>query len=260
MLISFRGGKINYSDTGSGKVIVLIHGYLESMQVWESFANKLSENFRVVGIDMPGHGNSSLSGEENSMEMFALVIKAVLDSLSIKKAFLTGHSMGGYATLAFLEFFPEYLSGYLLFHSHPLKDMPDTIEKRKLSIGIVENGKKEEMIPGFVRGLYAPKNLDTLHEAVERSINIASMTDGKTIIADLKGMMARPDRTYLIESGKVPFLWILGTMDCHIDYQAIQQKVRLPENAQVVILKNSGHMGFIEEEDESLEVITQFAR
>jgi len=116
------------------------------------------------------------------------------------------------------------------------------------------------MIPGFVHGLYAPKNLDRLKEAVEKSVSVALGTDKKTIIADLRGMMARPDRSNIVREAKVPFLWILGTMDSHIDYRTIQQKVRLPENAQIVILENSGHMGFIEEEELSVKAIGEFVK
>lgn len=258
MLISFRGGKIHYSDSGSGKVIVLIHGYLESMEVWENLTGRLSQKFRILRIDLPGHGRSDLYSDMNSMELMAEAIKELLDFHGIKKAFLVGHSMGGYAALAFLQLFPEYLSGYSLFHSHPLSDTAEAVEKRKQNIVLAENGKKDEMIPGFVRGLYAPENLDKLKEAVKKSVSVASGTDKKTIIADLRGMMARPDRTNLVREAKVPFLWILGTMDSHIDYRAIQQKVRLPENAQIVVLENSGHMGFIEEEELSVKAIEDF--
>jgi len=131
MLISFRGGKIHYSDSGCGEIIVLIHGYLESMEVWENFAGRLSQKFRILRIDLPGHGHSDLFSDINSMELMAEVIKEILDIQGIKKVFLIGHSMGGYAALAFLQLFPEYLSGYSLFHSHPLSDTAETVEKRK---------------------------------------------------------------------------------------------------------------------------------
>ncbi len=114
------------------------------------------------------------------------------------------------------------------------------------------------MIPDFVRGLYAGKNLEVFKESVERSENIAASTDAKTIIADLKGMMDRTSRVNLIEDGKVPFLWILGTMDSHISHAEMQQKINLPANARVVILNNSGHMGFIEEEDLAVKYLTEF--
>jgi pimeloyl-ACP methyl ester carboxylesterase len=61
-----------------------------------------------------------------------------------------------------------------------------------------------------------------------------------------------------MEEGRVPCLWILGAMDNYIECETIQTRVKLPSNARVVILKKSGHMGFIEEEDISIEVITEF--
>jgi len=258
MLFSFRGGKIHYYDSGSGKVIVLIHGYLETSEVWEEYSRKLSQNFRVLRVDLPGHGLSDIVDSTNTMELLAEAIKELLDLLTVKKAFIAGHSMGGYATLAFLQMFPEYLSGYSLFHSHPLGDAPEAIEKRKQNIRIVEEGGKENMIPDFIRGLYAGTNYEKCKAALDRSILIASGTNEKTIIADLKGMMARPSRVTVVEEGKVPFLWILGTMDNHINYESIQERVKLPGNAKVVILNNSGHMGFIEEEEASVNVITDF--
>ncbi|MBI5010541.1 MAG: alpha/beta hydrolase [Bacteroidia bacterium] len=259
MFISFRGGKINYADSGKGKVIVLIHGYLETMEVWDQFAGNVVKNFRVITIDLPGHGQSDIIGETNSMEVFAEAIKEVLEFRGIRKCLLVGHSMGGYATLAFLRLYPEYLSGFCLFHSHPFADPPEVIEKRVKNIKLIEAGNKDEMIPGFVHGLFAGTNLEDLKEKVEKSVEIASGTSEATIIADLRGMMKRPSLLNLIEEGKVPFLWILGTMDSHINHAAIQQNVRLPENSRVVILHNSGHMGFIEEEKLSVKYITEFA-
>jgi len=259
MKISFRGGNIHYSDTGRGRVIVLIHGYLETMEVWEDFAGQLAKKFRVITIDLPGHGQSDCNFETNTMEIFAESIREVLDFLGLEKVFLAGHSMGGYATLAFLRSYPGYLSGYCLFHSHPFADSPGGIEKRGSNIRLIEAGKKDEMIPDFVRGLYAGKNLEVLKESVERSVKIASGTYEKTIIADLRGMMERPSGLHLIEEGKVPLLWILGTMDSHINHAEIQQKVRMQVNARVVILYNSGHMGFIEEEELAVKYLTEFA-
>lgn len=260
MSLSFKGGKISYNDSGKGSVIVLLHGYLESAEVWKNFSNALSSGFRIITIDLPGHGQSGVGNDINTMEFMASAVKDVIDDAGISKIFLIGHSMGGYVTLAFLELFSEYLTGYCLFHSHPLADVPEIIAKRKRDISFIEDGKKEQMIPQFIQKLYAAKNIDKLQSAFVRSLAIASKTDKGTIIADLKGMMARSDRAYLIEEGKVPFLWILGAMDSHIDYQAIQQKVRLPENAKVVVLKNSGHLGFIEEEDLSVKVLEDFVK
>ena len=61
-----------------------------------------------------------------------------------------------------------------------------------------------------------------------------------------------------MESGKVPCLWILGTMDSYIPYETVVAKVKLPSNATKVVLEKSGHLGFIEEEENSVKAITEF--
>jgi pimeloyl-ACP methyl ester carboxylesterase len=259
MLIPFKNGKINFSDKGSGHTIVLIHGYMETSEVWESFADRISQKFRTLSIDLPGHGLSDFCNEVNSMELMAESVTRVLDSLNIPKAFFVGHSMGGYVALAALQFFPERLSGITLFNSHPFADSPDVIEKRKINIALVESGKKSNMIPGFVQNLYAAQNLKTMQKAVDRSLSIASAINDKTIIADLKGMIRRPSSVDLVEKGQIPLLWILGDNDNHINCNEALKSVTLPPNSEVAVLQNVGHMGFIEAEEVSANILTKFA-
>ncbi len=253
-------GKIHYKDQGKGPVIMLIHGYLETSEIWSSFAKRLSENFRVITVDLPGHGKSENADEVLTMDFMASILAKLLENLNIRKVFLTGHSLGGYVTLAFAELYTDLLSGYCLFHSHPFADDSGKIEKRKVEAGVVEKGKKDWFIPGNITKLYATTNLQKFSESLKRSIEIALKIPDETIIAVLKGMITRPSRVSAMESGKVPYLWILGTMDNLINCGEIQSRIRVPKNAEVIILKNSGHMGFIEEEDRSVTVITEFVK
>ena len=259
MQTPFKNRKINFSDKGAGHVIVLIHGYMETSEVWENFADRASQMFRTLSIDLPGHGLSYLCNEINSMELMAESVIAVLDSLKISKALLVGHSMGGYAALAALQLFPERLSGITLFNSHPFADSPEAIEKRYKNIALVEAGKKDNMISNFVNNLYAAQNLKTMPEAVDKSLSIASEISDKTIIADLKGMIERPSRVGLVEEGKVPLLWILGDKDIHINCDEALKAVKLPSNSEVAILSRVGRMGFIEAEEVSADILIKFA-
>jgi pimeloyl-ACP methyl ester carboxylesterase len=260
MIFSFNKGRIHFSDRGTGNTIVLLHGYLESSEIWNGFEDKLVSEFRVISIDLPGHGLSSVYGDVHTMEYMANVVKELLDSLKIKKVFLTGHSLGGYVTLAFLDLFPAYLTGYCLFHSQPFFDPEEVIEKRKREIAIVKAGKKDLMYPDNVIRMFAPSNLDQFATALEKSKAIASKLPAGGIIAMLNGMMIRPSRLAFMEEGRVPLLWILGSMDNYIPCDFIQSKVTLPANAKVLLLKNSGHLGFIEEEQKSFDAITEFVR
>ena len=126
----YKDGRIHYTDQGRGKVIVLLHGYLETSEVWDGYSAKLAEKYRVISPDLPGHGQSDIFGEILSMELMTEIIEGLLNYLEIEKVFLTGHSLGGYVTIAYTENFPERSTGYCLFHSHPLADSPDVLEKR----------------------------------------------------------------------------------------------------------------------------------
>jgi pimeloyl-ACP methyl ester carboxylesterase len=253
----YKSGTISYSSYGAGNVIVLLHGYLESEQIWEKFALKLSLKFRVICIDLPGHGSSGTYGEIHTMEFMAAAVKSLVDSIGIKKFFLAGHSLGGYVALAFLELFPDSLAGYCLFHSQPFADQPQAIEKRKREIELVKAGKKNLMYPLNVEKMFANSNLDKFSDALKQSMKIASETPDDGIIAILNGMIARPARLSFLEAGRVPLLWILGSQDNYISLD-ILDRVKLPESAEVVILINSGHLGFIEEEEESLKAMEDF--
>lgn len=255
---SYRGKRIWFKSSGKGKAIVLLHGYLESSDVWNGFGEKLSKKYRIISVDLPGHGLSDIYGEVHTMEFMATAVKELLDSLDIRRAFLVGHSLGGYITLAFLDLFPGYLSGYCLFHSQPFADTPEALEKRIREINIVKMGKKNLMYPDNVIRMFAPTNLEKFSGALQRSKNIASHIPGEGIIAVLKGMMERPSRKTIMEEGRVPCLWILGSMDTYIPYDSIQARVNLPSNAETIILKNSGHLGFIEEEELSVITVTRF--
>ncbi|OFY61673.1 MAG: hypothetical protein A2V64_02515 [Bacteroidetes bacterium RBG_13_43_22] len=254
----YKGGRIHYTDQGKGRVIVLIHGYLETHEVWKDFARKLAGKHRVICVDLPGHGKSDLLSATLTMDSIAEIIMEMLKSTGIEKVFLTGHSLGGYIALAFAEHYPGMLSGYCLFHSHPLADAPEALGKREREIALVKAGKKDLMYPDNVSKMFAAVNLEKLTGRLQRSKEIASSIPGEGIIAVLRGMMARPSRLAVMESGRVPCLWILGAMDNYINCELAQTIVRLPENAKLVILKNSGHLGFIEEEAKSLEILTKF--
>jgi pimeloyl-ACP methyl ester carboxylesterase len=106
--------------------------------------------------------------------------------------------------------------------------------------------------------MFADSNLEKFAGQLEQSKAIASGIRAEGIIAVLKGMMARPSRVKIMEAGSVPCLWILGAMDNYIPAVSMIQKVKLPANAQLLLLEDSGHLGFIEEKEKSAKALTEF--
>lgn len=260
MTIQFEGIKVSYSSTGTGKPLVLLHGYLEAAEVWAPFAQRLSGDFRVIAVDLPGHGDSGVKGDTHTMEFLAGAVRAVISDAGEKRVFMIGHSLGGYVTLAFAELYPEMLAGYSLFASHPHADTPEAVAKRNREIEVVKAGKKNIMYPGNISMMFAEMNQKTMAVELRRSKTIASRNSGEGIIAMLNGMIARPSRKSLVESGKIPLLWILGRHDLYFTPERAIRDTVLPPNTEVVILEKSGHLGFIEEPEISAELVDGFAR
>ncbi|MBN2521018.1 MAG: alpha/beta hydrolase [Bacteroidales bacterium] len=257
-IITYKDMPIRFDDGGEGTPVVLLHGYLESLNIWDDFASPLSEKYRVIAIDLPGHGETGVIDETSSMEFMAEIVKAVLDYLEIEKCFLIGHSMGGYVTLAFLQLYPERLSGFSLFHSKPQPDTPAAIENRKRSIKLVKEGKKELIVNTNVPNCFASINLEKFKDEVEFAKQIARKTPDEGIIAALNGMLQRPSRDKILAETELPFLFILGKQDNFITFNDIYPTFKLPKNGKFLILDNSGHMGFMEEKDKALEGVIYF--
>ncbi|MBN1339311.1 MAG: alpha/beta fold hydrolase, partial [Bacteroidales bacterium] len=135
--LAFNRGKIHYSDTGTGPAIVLLHGFLESLEIWDDFTKELSKEFRIIAIDLPGFGKSSDVAEVHTMEMMAKAVYEVLSHLNTGQVVITGHSMGGYAALAFAASHPEKMKGLVIFHSHAAADSEEARINRDRAIRAV---------------------------------------------------------------------------------------------------------------------------
>lgn len=251
---------ISYDDTGNGRPLVFLHGYLEAKEVWQPLTEILSREYRIIAIDLPGHGASGITGEVHTMEYIAEAAREVIRDAGTDRVIIIGHSLGGYAALAFTAMYPENLAGYVLFHSHPYADTPEAMEKRNREISLVRAGKKDLMYPGNVSMMFAEENFEIMAEAVDRFKRIASGNPGEGIIALLNGMKARPSRKDVVEGGVVPLLWILGRHDRYFSPRKALGDIKLPMNAEVEILESSGHLGFIEETEKSARLIAGFAR
>lgn len=253
-----KNGRIYYSDRGQGLPVVLIHGYLENSEVWAGFADRLARKYRVIAVDLPGHGRSDVFGDIHGMDFMAGLIKELLGEADTGPVFMTGHSMGGYVTLAFADLFPDLLKGYCLFHSHPFADSPEIFEKREMDIGMVLSGNKDRIFPDSISRLFAKCNLEKYAGETERLKKIAAAIPERGIIAALRGMMERPSRVEVMEDNNIPCLWLLGGMDNHIDSAEATAKAQLSNKIKIAILKNSGHIGFIEEPERSFTLLDSF--
>lgn len=250
---------VHVCDSQKGdKCVVLLHGYLESLLVWEDFVPFLYKELRVVTLDLPGHGISIVTGEVHTMEFLADTVADALRALGIERCTLVGHSMGGYVALAFCERHPEMLDGIVLLSSTPNSDTPEKAENRRREIALVKAGKKDLLARVAPEAGFAEENRARMKEAIEDLAEQVFVTEDEGIVALLNGMIARADRNEMLRASQVPQLFILGRKDGYIPVEAAEQLVKEHPQARVVWLENSGHMGFLEEPEATASAILDF--
>jgi len=232
-----------------GYALVFLHGYLESSEIWNHFATLFADEYFVVCIDIPGHGKSAVLSENAGMEQWADAIIKVCDHIGIPAFYLTGHSMGGYLSLAILEKYPDKLNSVVLLHSHCLSDSEEKKANRDREIGLIKDGKKELIINTSIPNLYATENLEAFAEQVEISKSIALQTTEEGIISALNAMKSRPDRSNVLSQTDVPVLLVGGRKDNLIPFEMMEKMKALSPSIKLIPLEKSGHMGFIEQSE-----------
>ena len=252
---------LHVCDSQKGdKCVVLLHGYLESMLVWEDFVPFLYKELRVVTLDLPGHGISVVAGEVHTMEYLADTVADGLRALGIARCTAVGHSMGGYVALALCERHPELLDGVVLLSSTPNPDTPEKAENRRREIALVRAGRKDALARVAPEAGFAEENRPRMKDAIEDLAEQVFVTEDEGIVALLNGMIARKDQNDMLRASKVPQLFILGRRDGYIPPEAAEKMVAEHPQAGVVWLEHSGHMGFLEEPEATAQAILGFVR
>ena len=252
---------LHVCDSEEGdKVVVLLHGYLENMLVWEEFIPLIYKDVRVITLDIPGHGISEVKGEIHTMDFLADTLAAALEKLSVKSATIVGHSMGGYMALAFAERYPDRTDGVVLLHSTPYADSEEKKKNRQREISLVKSGKKELLAHTAPEAGFAAENRSRFRTEIEDLQQIIYLTEDAGIVALLNGMIERKPQSEMLHSLGKPILFILGRKDGYITPEIAEKMVAEHPEAKVVWLENSGHMGFIEESKVCAAALLEFLK
>jgi len=269
--IEIAGKKIFYRIYGKGKPVMLVHGFGETGDVWKNQITYLKNDFQLIIPDLPGSGESDLV-DDMSMEGMAEVIKIIF-AAEVKHLPLSGssqipplggggavigHSMGGYITLALASKYPGYLSAFGLFHSSAFADNDEKKETRKKGIEFIRQHGALEFLKTATPNLFSPLSKDEKPELIDGFIRSLSNFSAPSLVYYYDAMMQRPDRTELLKATELPVLFVMGKYDNAVPLQDGLKQAHMPEKSYIHILHQSGHMGMLEEPDNSNHILKQF--
>ena len=244
------GHLVHYRDEGRNnkKTVVLLHGFLQNLDVWSSYVLSYMHDFRVVTIDLPGHGHTDVFGEVHSMDLMARVVKTVLDEAGVNQCVMIGHSMGGYVALAFAEKYPYTLRGLGLVNSHALSDS-DAHRQSRQAVCEQVNENRASYIVNFVPTLFDDSHRAALSQDIKDLQDQCLETRTEAITAAQLGMMNRPSRISVLQQLEVPVLFIYGKNDNRIPLEIAISQAMIPHHSEILLLDDVGHMSFIEERE-----------
>ncbi len=244
--LNYNGCKIFYRCSGAGNPVMLIHGFGEDGEIWNAQQSFLQQNFKVIVPDLPGSGQSEMV-DDMSIEGMAEVIKAILEQENIASCPVIGHSMGGYITLALAEKYPQQLSAFGLFHSTAYADSEEKKATRRKAIEFIQNHGAYEFLKTAIPNLFAESTRNNTPKVVATLTEKGKDFSAEALAAYYEAMIARPDRTAVLKETTVPVLFVIGEYDGAVSPDDSLQQSHLPAIADVHILKESGHMGMLEE-------------
>ena len=255
MTLDYKNSSIHYTVEGKGETIVLLHGFLESLEMWHNLVPELTKTHQVVCIDLLGHGKTGCLGYIHRMKDMADAVFAVLAELKIKKANFVGHSMGGYAALALAENHPNLFKGLCLMNS---TYEADDNERKQIRSRAAEMAKShyEPLVKMSFANLFAPENKDKFKTEFDAALEIALKTPVQGYIAAQEGMTLRPNRFEVFNSIKGKKLIIIGKKDNLIDGEKIISQIKDTDIKYVEF--SEGHMSHIENKSELTYNLLQF--
>ena len=242
------------TEEGAGEVLLLIHGFPFHQDIWDDYTPLLSNDFRVIKVDLPGFGKSPVLPQPFSIGHVADSLLSFIKEKELKRVHVVGHSLGGYVALAMVKKNPALFASLILFHSTAYADSP---EKRESRAKVIEFVKKNGALP-FTSGFIPPLFANPTHPAVPKVREIAGVASAEAVIGYTQAMKDREDEIKTLEIFENPTLFIAGEKDPGIPVDTILKQASHCQKPEIHILENVAHMGMFEKPEETAGKIQDF--
>ncbi len=255
MILEYKSSKVFYSIFGTGKTVVLLHGFLENSSMWDKLVGDLSIKNQIVCVDLLGHGKSECLGYVHTMVDFAGAVQAILTHLNIKTFKIVGHSLGGYVALALAEMNPDIIDGLCLMNSSTKPDSNDRILIRNRALKAAKTNYNN-LVSMSISNLFYLENKPKFSHDIKHLKSEALKTPIQGYISAQEGMKIRTDKTEFFRHANFRKMIIAGKKDPVIDFNTSKENA-LKSNSIFVALEG-GHMSHVEDLQDLKHTLLQF--
>ncbi|MDR6226719.1 2-succinyl-6-hydroxy-2,4-cyclohexadiene-1-carboxylate synthase [Desmospora profundinema] len=265
MELTVDGLQYHVEVDGEGPALLLLHGFTGSVRTWDPWVDRWSARWRLVRVDLPGHGQSAVPADPGriAMERVCRDLAGILEQLGAERAHVLGYSMGGRTALSFALLHPERVAALVLESASPGLAGEEERRERATRDEVLARRIEVEGVPAFIRWweeipLFASqKRLPTEIRERIRAERLSHSPAG--LAASLRGMGTgiQPSWWDRLDSLHHPALLLVGEEDRKFFEVARRMKARLP-CAHLEIAADVGHAVHVERPDFFGTIVTDF--
>lgn len=234
--IEVDGWPVHYEIAGEGEPVVLVHGLSESTRVWYRNLPALTEHYRVYLVDLPGFGAMRKFRRQFDLKQSGVWLDKWLGAVGLAEAYLVGHSMGGYVSMALAATHPEKVKRLVLVDS----------------IGIPFNLPIKRLI------YPALKSIARTMPSFWMCIGYDYLRAGPLMVLNASRQIVALDTTDVLSAVRVPTLLIWGENDDLVPFALGRQLHTRLEGARLFVLPGTNHFCMFERPHEFNQVLLAF--
>lgn len=258
------GWRMHFMVQGEGAPVVLIHGFLDSLQTWRRNVQVWSKTHRVYAIDVLGFGSSDrVHAPIYSLKQQAQFLREFFAAQGITRAVVVGHSMGGAMALQFAYDFPDLIHKlvliapatylYAALPRHGLRPVPHRVSRGVL--GLYEKWQGDRGNP--VRFAYGDPTRIT-QDSIELRQQMMRVRGTHDALISMSKSKRESDVPHQLKQVTVPTLIVWGRRDRVVPGFHADKHFRELPNARLEWIETAGHLPHEEEPEIVNEMIRAF--
>lgn len=232
--------KINYINKGTGKTVLLLHGWGVNIEVYKNLINDLSKSNNIYALDLPGFGKSDEPKEIWNVDKYVELVEKFIEKLDLKEIDLIGHSFGGRIIIKLLNKngLKVKINRIVLLGSAGIKhklNLKNRIKVKiyKLSKKIISINFIQKRFPGFI-------------DKIKNKFGSEDYKNASTIMRGSLVQVVNEDLADLIPNIKNETLLIWGTDDTATPIEDARKMNELIKNSKLIEIEGATHYAFLE--------------
>ena len=250
MEITINNKKINYEVNGSGKPIILLHGWLASLETMMPLQKHLEKNFKVYNVDIIGFGKSDLPDNPLNTNDFGDFLSSFIQTLKIENPILIGHSHGGRTIINYAGRNLGKINKIVLIDSAGIKP------KRKLDYYFKVYSYKtiKKILKIF------PNKFKNYRENMIKKFGSDDYKNSPEVLRKTMNIILNEDQRKIMPNINVPTLLIWGDNDTATPLDDAKKMEKLIPNSGIALLKGASHFSYLDKLGQCLIILDEFLK